>query len=550
MAHEFLVGGDRLFATMAAHDALHRTSSFDGSGGGEHKQPSLRRPSSSGDVTTDPVYNVTEHKKEVRLGLRHRDSFAVHRGHMKGGAGGGAIVGGGNNAAILAAWNKAPTPTGGKRPSVVKAGAAAAAAGSDASAAAAGGGKSAGAGTGPSSDASDADDSGHGSESETDGGAGHSSGGEDGLSPRPRNPFRSMAKGVGSFLGLRKSKRQREAEEAAERAAAGPDAPGLSSSRVVGAARGGIDNYPGQRRPPTVAAVLPSAAAAPVTHASHSAVAAIPLSALPAGSPLVTGGTSSSSSSPRGAGAAGGGAAARPAALPPKVSAASDSSAPKAPPPPGAPPARTAKAAAAAPGADASTAMSSESDASPAGAAAVPAATDSAAARAGGRAAPPPPPPPGNPAAARQAAASKVPPSAPPRAGAPAAPPVSSPVPATPVKGKGADAEASLRESVPGRVPDPINGNHRLDSPVPSILKTSATRRPRDGEAAPSTGRSAGSAGKGRIFFADQHGGRLELIKYCADLHYSAAADHSESEGWEEEPLGTGEEDNRNCVIM
>lgn len=329
--------------------------------------------------------------------------------------------------------------------------------------------------------------------------------GGDGEGRKGRNPFRSMAKGVGSFLGLRKSKKKRAEEEAAKAAA---DA-ATEAARTVGGRRGSITNYPGQTNQKLVAAVLPPPAPSPRSSGSSvssTGSAGVPLSAVPPGALL--------------ANAGGSGRSLVPAPLPPKPHGAAGGAG-RPPPPPGPPPAGRASATAA-----------------------------PAAGAAGDRGAPPPPPP-GNPAAVRQAAACAVPPSPPPRPpGMPATAGAGGGSPVTPGSGG-----AGLRDSVPGRAADPINTNHRSPSAVPGILRTAPTsgRRMRESEGgdAAASARSAGSAGSGKrkLTYADHHGGKLENIRFCADLHYSENSDHSESEGWEEAAAAEGDDKN-NCVIM
>lgn len=462
---------------------MNRTSSFDGTTSSSNPaHAALKRPASSDNIRRDgdeeTVYEPAEHKKEVRLGLRHRDSFAVHRAHVKGGAAPTALL----TAADLEDDDESDSGRGGRK-----------------------GGSPARGGAGAAASPSMSDDEGDeeafaASDSDLEGAAGG-----DGEGRKGRNPFRSMAKGVGSFLGLRKSKKKRAEEEAAKAAA---DA-ATEAARTVGGRRGSITNYPGQTNQKLVAAVLPPPAPSPRSSGSSvssTGSAGVPLSAVPPGALL--------------ANAGGSGRSLVPAPLPPKPHGAAGGAG-RPPPPPGPPPAGRASATAA-----------------------------PAAGAAGDRGAPPPPPP-GNPAAVRQAAACAVPPSPPPRPpGMPATAGAGGGSPVTPGSGG-----AGLRDSVPGRAADPINTNHRSPSAVPGILRTAPTsgRRMRESEGgdAAASARSAGSAGSGKrkLTYADHHGGKLENIRFCADLHYSENSDHSESEGWEEAAAAEGDDKN-NCVIM
>lgn len=458
--------------------AMNRTSSFDGATTSNPAHAALKRPASSDNIRRDgdeeTVYEPSEHKKEVRLGLRHRDSFAVHRAHVKGGAAPTALL----TAADLEDDEESDSGRGGRK------------AGSPAR-----GGAGAAASPSMSDDEGD-EEAFAASDSDLEGGSG---GGSDSDGKKGRNPFRSMAKGVGSFLGLRKSKKKRAEEEAARAAA---DA-ATEAARSVGGRRGSITNYPGQCNQRQVAAVIPPPLPSP--RGSGSSVGStgstgVPLSTVPPGALLASTG--------------GSGRSLGPLPLPPKAHGAAGGAG-RAPPPPGPPPAGRPAAAAAAAAAGSSADRSA------------------------------PPPPPGNPAAVRQAAACAVPPSPPPRPpGMPASAGGGSPV--------GTPGGSALRDSVPGRAADPINNNHRSPSSAPGILRTAPTsgRRMRESEGGESA-RSAGTAssGKRRLTFADHHGGKLENVRFCADLHYSENSDHSESEGWEEAAAAEGDDKN-NCIIM
>lgn len=558
---------------MAEHGAIHRTGSFDaadshlsasptaGGGGGGGK---LKRPSSTGDVYSiqasaaqqEQVYKPEEHKKEVRLGLRHRDSFAVHRVHLKGGPqhAGGAPGSPPNKADMLAAWNKSPgpLPPGSKKRSTSGKGAA-------------GGAGRRGSEEGDDEDDEDeqsaptallteddlaeleaesANEGGDDSDSHSSsGGSGrqtppHSPGGSSLGSPSPSspgrttNPFRSVAKGVGSFLGLRKGRRQRLAEEAVLAMATRPD-----DNRIFSVARGSFVNYPGQRRH-SIRAVSSFVQKATAANARKTAASPFAISKVPRGTPLfhlksdgsLWDGMAKSK---------------RLAKLPPKPKPAGSSSSSSAPPPATPPP----------------KASSSFDDDAPA------AATTTASGRPLSARSPPPAPP-GNPAAARQAAASLVPPSPPARPGVPSTPsspgssssaaapstPVSSPPPPPPppltsTSPRAPPAPVGTPNANGGKMPDPISTNHHNNTPVPGILKTAAGHTPR-GNSARGRGESTSEA-KRRIAFADHHGGKLENIKFCDDLHYSENADHSESD-WEEtggvdDPTAV---DRSNCTIM
>jgi hypothetical protein len=62
----------------------------------------------------------------------------------------------------------------------------------------------------------------------------------------------------------------------------------------------------------------------------------------------------------------------------------------------------------------------------------------------------------------------------------------------------------------------------------------------------PGSGRSStGRRSRGRISFADQHGGDLEYVRWCDDLHYSSISDHSESEGAQSAYV-----EKNSCAIM
>jgi hypothetical protein len=108
-----------------------------------------------------------------------------------------------------------------------------------------------------------------------------------------------------------------------------------------------------------------------------------------------------------------------------------------------------------------------------------------------------------------------------------------------------------------------LSTTHR-DRPSPrSILKASVIRRESSSGTSTPSGETNGAGAlpvppaqhstppgspaltgpKRKISFADQHGGELEDVHFCEDLHYSVNADHSESDGWE------GDEDGK-CSIM
>lgn len=133
----------------------------------------------------EQVYDIVEHKKEVRLGLRHRNSFAVMQHQKKG----QAVDDSDSMAAILAALAE-PGEKGSS-----------------------------------GEDAFDEDDEVL-EEGGPDAGDRGAAGAEDKVDrvlnamikaqeARKRNVFMSMLKGMGARLGLRKSKKQRQAEETA-----------------------------------------------------------------------------------------------------------------------------------------------------------------------------------------------------------------------------------------------------------------------------------------------------------------------------------------------
>jgi hypothetical protein len=346
--------------------------------------------------------------------------------------------------------------------------------------------------------------------------------------PRRKSKLKSMAKGVGSFLGLRKSKKKRMAEqqraatEAAAAAATGAPsaalpiivtngggrgsapnmAPAISSLRVVGADPGD-DNSTGRGKSrfgvfkrsksfsqgTDATRLFDDATAGEPTHVSPPAT---PMAASPVPPPPVQA-LGRSTSSPAGG-----------APLPP-------------PPPP--PP---------------------------------PATAHGAAARAVAGVPPPPPPPP-----------------LPPHHAATSTPPHGS----HRLSRGAAELEAAL-----GELPRvPLAAVHHHDATLArSILKGSPMRRmqqQRDAEvaaaiaaaAAPLGGAPAGApaaapsdapasprspmaggqrASRRRISFADQHGHDLEVVRFCDDLHYSAMSDHSQDGDWEYDS------DRGNCSIM
>ena len=56
------------------------------------------------------------------------------------------------------------------------------------------------------------------------------------------------------------------------------------------------------------------------------------------------------------------------------------------------------------------------------------------------------------------------------------------------------------------------------------------------------SGASTASEARRRITFADQHGRDLQLVHWVDDLHYSANADHSQSDDWDS--------DASRCTVM
>ena len=144
---------------------------------------------------------------------------------------------------------------------------------------------------------------------------------------------------------------------------------------------------------------------------------------------------------------------------------------------------------------------------------------------------------PGNPAA----------PPPPPRP--PIAPPPPTPPSVPPPGSKGTAAEdAGFSVPVAGGpgAANLLSNTPRMTTSPRSILKGSTAKKAAEEGGGGEGGVAAGSGEgdiKRRISFADQRGGELASVKVCADLHYSAGADHSEGDD------GEGEE-KQACTIM
>jgi hypothetical protein len=177
-----------------------------------HGSMHLKRPVSEGDLAAAAAeaeaadYKPREHVKEVRLGLRHRDSFAIRKHRAEDHLNGNNKVGHAHTDSILAAL---AASTGGTEEDILD----------------------------DIEDDTAGDDDDEEEEGEQDEGGqdddyhvstsditspsrgvtGIQEQGTNGVEPSPkkRNPlsrFRSLAKGVGSLLGLRKSKKRRNAD--------------------------------------------------------------------------------------------------------------------------------------------------------------------------------------------------------------------------------------------------------------------------------------------------------------------------------------------------